>query len=175
MESEGVFLLPPVAGEVGFAAGGLAHALEGGGGDGLGLGLAGADDVDDGSGGLGEFGHILRRDGTGVVGAVGEDHDGLSSLERGGIFDGEQEGVVEGGIVSGDGAAHAADNLEAVGGKHGGAGEIAAVGVEGDLVGVGHGADKIGDGILGEDEAAVHVVAGVEEDEDVGAAQTRNS
>ncbi len=34
---EGLFLVAPVFGEVGFAAGGFGHALEDGGGDGLGL------------------------------------------------------------------------------------------------------------------------------------------
>ena len=47
-------------------------------------------------------------------------------------------------------------------------GEIAAVGVEGDFADAFEGADEVGDGVLGEDESAVHVVAGVEEDEDVG-------
>ena len=38
---EGLLFVLPVFGEVGFAAGGFAHALEDSGGDGLGLGLPG--------------------------------------------------------------------------------------------------------------------------------------
>ena len=64
--------------------------------------------------------------------------------------------------------------MKAVGGEHGGPRKIAAVGVKRDLAGVIHGAHEVGDGILREDEAAVHVIAGIEEDEDVGARQRRN-
>ena len=128
----------------------------------------GADHVDDGAGGLGEFGDVLRWNEAGVVGAVGEDDDGFASCEAGGILYGEEEAVVEGGVVAGDGVAHAAEDLGAVGGESGDSGEIAAIGVEGDFADAFEGADEVGDGVLGEDESAVHVVAGVEEDEDVG-------
>src|ERR1035438_7677459 len=59
---EGISLLAPIASKIGFAAGSLAHAFKGGGGDWLLLSLAGADDVDDGSRRLGQLGHVLRRD-----------------------------------------------------------------------------------------------------------------
>ena len=47
---EGLTLITPALGEVGFAAGGSAHAIEDGSGDGIFLGFAGADHVDDGAG-----------------------------------------------------------------------------------------------------------------------------
>ena len=50
-----------------------------------------------------------------------------------------------------------------------GAREIAAEGVDRHRIGAVQPAHEIGDGVLGVDEAAVHEVAGVEEDEDVGA------
>ena len=78
-----------------------------------------ADHVDDGAGGLSQFGDVFGRDEAGVVGAVGEDDDGLSSGEGSGIFYGQQEAVVERGIIAGDGAAHAAQDLGAIGGEGG--------------------------------------------------------
>ncbi len=136
------------------------------------FGGLGADHVDDGSGGLGEFGYVFGRDEAGVVGAVGEDDDGFAAGEAGGVFYGEQKAVVEGGVVAGDGVANAAQDLGTVRGEGGDAGEIAAVGVERDLADAFERADEVGDGVLGEDESAIHVVAGVEEDEDVGAGET---
>jgi len=92
----------------------------------------------------------------------------LRPVRGGGVFYRHEEAVVEGGVVSGDGVAYAAQDLRAVGGETGDLGEIAAIGVEGDFADAFERADEVGDGVLREDEAAVHVIAGVEEDEDVG-------
>ena len=51
----------------------------------------------------------------------------------------------------------------------GGARQIAAERVDRDRIGAVQAAHEIGDGVLGVHEAAVHEIAGVEEDEDVGA------
>ena len=76
---EGLFLVAPTLGEIGFAAGGCGHALEDGGGDGLESRFARADHVDRNAGGLGEFGDVFGRDHAGVVGAVGEDDDDFAA------------------------------------------------------------------------------------------------
>jgi len=80
---EGLLLILPALREIRFAAGGFAHALEDGGRDGLGFGLLGTDHVDDGAGGLSEFGDVFRGNEAGVVGAVGEYDDGFASGEGG--------------------------------------------------------------------------------------------
>ena len=54
-------------------------------------------------------------------------------------------------------------------GQRGGARQIAAEGVDRDGIGAIQPAHEIGDGILGVHEAPVHEIAGIEEDEDVGA------
>ena len=50
-----------------------------------------------------------------------------------------------------------------------GAGKVAAIGVDGYGIGAVQAADEIGDGIGGVDEAPVHIIAGVEQYENVGA------
>src|SRR6516164_1933211 len=49
--------------------------------------------------------------------------------------------------------------------------QIPAVGIESYAIGVFERADKVGYGILGKNEASVHVIAGVKEDEDVCSGQ----
>ena len=77
--------------------------------------------------------------------------------------------VVERGVVAGYRLAQSIDGIAAVLAERRRAREIPAEGVDGDRVGPVQAAHEIGDGVGGVDEAAVHVVAGVEEDEDVGA------
>src|SRR4029077_316489 len=69
---------------------------------------------------------------------------------------------------SGDSGADTAHNPGTVSGQSRGAGKVATVRIESGLV---HGlkrANEIGNGILREDEAAVHIVAGVEQNENIG-------
>jgi hypothetical protein len=91
----------------------------------------------------------------------------LSAWDFSGVAEGEEESVVERGIVARDGFAEAHDGVAAVWREVGGAGKIAAEGVDGDGVGFIEAADEIGDGVFGVDEAAVHEIAGVEKNEDV--------
>ena len=77
--------------------------------------------------------------------------------------------VVERRIVAGDRFAQAGDRVVAVARQRGGARQIAAEGVDRHRIGAIQAADEIGDGVRGVDEAAVHVVAGVEQHEHVGA------
>ena len=81
----------------------------------------------------------------------------------------QQQGVVERRIVAGDRLAQATDRFHAVLGEKAGAGQVAAERVDGDRIGAVEAAHEIGDGVFGVHEAAVHEVAGVEQDEDAGA------
>ena len=54
-----------------------------------------------------------------------------------------------------------------------GAGQITAVRIERDLIGLAERTNEIADSVLGEDEAAIHVVTCIEEHENIGAADQR--
>ena len=109
-----------------------------------------------------------------LSGTVGEHHHGPAAGVLRGVLQSEQQRVIESGIVSGGGGANAAKHLQAIGSERSGAIEVAAIGIEGDAVGAIEGANEIGDGVLGKHETAIHVVAGVEEDEDAGTGERRH-
>ena len=133
--------------------------------------LFGADHVDGGAGGLRQLGHLLRRHQAGVVGPVGEYDDGLAfrSSERRVLRRSASRTVVERGVVSCDGGTRGAQDLRAVRSQQGGAGKVAAVRIERHFVRALERANEIRDGILRKHKASVHVVAGVEQNKNVGA------
>src|SRR5260370_39222455 len=89
------------------------------------------------------------------------------------LLNGKQQGVIECQIVTSHTRAHAANHLRPVGGQSRSPVKVAAVGIESYSVRTFQRANKIGNGILREDEAPVHVIAGIEQNEDIGAGKGR--
>ena len=81
----------------------------------------------------------------------------------------QQQAVIERGIVARHGFAQAEDRFAAVVIQGRGTRQIAAEGIDRDGVGAVQSAHEIGDGIGGVNKPAIHVVAGIEQHEDVGA------
>jgi SAM-dependent methyltransferase len=104
--SKGLVLISPVLGEICFATGGGSHTVKDRRRNGLEPGFLCADHVDRDPGRLGEFGYILGRHNAGVVGAIGKHDDDLPAAVLGGIFQSQQESVVEGSLIAGHGSAY---------------------------------------------------------------------
>src|SRR5207302_8381693 len=109
----------------------------------------------------------------GIVGAVREHYDRLSSRILAGILNRQQQRVIERRIVPSHAGAHAAHHLRSVGSQSRGPVKVAAIGIERYFVRAFQRANEIGDGILREDKATVHVIAGIKQDEDIGASKGR--
>src|SRR4029077_1075658 len=97
--------------------------------------FGGGDDVERNALVLGDGAHVVGRDHAGVVGTVGEDDDDLASGDLGGIAQGQQERVIEGGVVAGNALAESGDGVGVIAGQRGGARQIAAESVDGDRIG----------------------------------------
>src|SRR2546426_821943 len=107
------------------------------------------------------------------VGAVREHYDHLSSRMLAGVLNRQQQRVIECRIVPSHTRAHAANHFRPVGGQSRSPVKVAAVRIESYSVRAFQRANEIGDGILCEDEAPVHVIAGIEQNEDIGAGKGR--
>ena len=131
--------------------------------------FAGRDDVDGNAFVFGDGANVVGRHHTGVVGTVREHDDHFAARDFGGVAQGEQQPVVERGIVAGDGLAQTEDGFVAVVGQQRRTRQIAAKSVDRHRIGSIKTAHEIGDRVGGVDESAIHIVAGVEQHENVGA------
>ena len=86
-----------------------------------------------------------------------------------GILHRHEEGVVERRVISSDRGAHPVQNLRTIPRKKCGAREITAVGVESNLIRGFQRSDKVDNCVLCKDKLPVHVIAGVKQDEYIGA------
>src|SRR5216684_1106141 len=167
--SKGVLLVLPALGKVGLAAGGSTHAPEDSGSNRIEFRFPRADYIDRNAFGLGQFAYILRSDHAGPVRAVGKHHYYFSAGIRARVLKSQQQRIVKCRIVSSDGGTHAPQNLHPVGGEQRAAVKVAAIGIESHSFRIIQGPDKLCDSILREGKATVHIVAGVKEDENIGA------
>src|SRR5437660_10594011 len=86
--------IPPTLGKIGLAASGRAHTVENSGRNGLELGLGGAYHVDRYACRLSKLRDILRGHHAGIVRAVREHYDHLSSRTLAGILTRQQQRVI---------------------------------------------------------------------------------
>src|ERR1700687_1805477 len=171
--SEGSVFVFPVLGEVCLASGGGGHAIENCGGYGFQFCRLCADHVDRHSGRLSKFRDVLRRDHAGIVGAIREHHYNFPPCILSRVFQRQQQRVVESCLISSYRRAHSPQHLRPVGSEGGGARDIPAIRIKGDLVGGSQRANKLANRILCEDKAAVHVVTGIKQNEHICAAYQR--
>ncbi|MCX6623110.1 MAG: hypothetical protein NTY38_18990 [Acidobacteria bacterium] len=76
---------------------------------------------------------------------------------------------IQGCVIAGDGLAQSHNGIPAVPGQFGRPGQIAAEGVNSHRVGAVQAPDEVGDRVRCVDEAAIHVIAGIEQHKHVGA------
>ena len=107
-QREGFLLSSPTACKKGSAAGASAHAHKNLSGKRIGLRFPGANHVNRNALRLSQFADDIGRDHAGVVWAVGENHHDFSAGQVAGIFERQEQSIVERGIVSGHGIAHTA-------------------------------------------------------------------
>ena len=167
--SEGFLLIFPVLGKVGFPARGGAHAPEDRARNRVKSRVAGADHVDGNAFGLGQLGHIFRRHHAGIVRAIRKHNHHFTTGILAGIFDGHEQRIVESSVIAGHCGANPAQHLKAVRGERRRPGKVAAIGIERHPVRALEGTDKFSNRILGKDKTPIHIVAGVEQDENIGA------
>src|ERR1700683_1692610 len=172
-ESEGSVFIFPVFGEVGLAAGGGSHTIKNRGGHRFQFGRLCADHVDRNSGRLGKFSDVLRWYYAGIVRAVREHHYDFPTFILSRVFQRQQERVVECRLISGHCRAQGPQNLRPVGSKGGCVGKLSAIRIECDLVGVSQRANELGNRVLREDKAPVHVVTAIKQDKHIGSAHQR--
>src|SRR5690349_18964986 len=171
--SESILLVSPRPRKVSFASGSGGHALKNGRRYRLELRLAGADHIDRRARRLRQFRNIFRRNHARVVGAVGKNHNDLSSLDPRRILYCQKQAVVQRRVVAGHRRTHAAQNRGTVRGQLRGPRKVPAVGIERNLVGALQRANEFRNGVLREYKAAVHVIAGVEQHEHIRARHQR--
>src|SRR6266850_3415098 len=135
--------------------------------------LVSADHVNGNSQGLRQLGDILWRNHAGVVRAIREHNHNFSSGGLSVVKESEQKSVVEGSIVPGHGRAHGAQYLRAVRSERRRPEEVTTVRIESYLVRAFEGTNEIRDSILRKDEPTIHVVAGIEQNEHIGAGDQR--
>ena len=92
--------------------------------------FVGRDDVDRNAFVFGHGAHVVGRHHAGVVGTVGEHDDHFAAGNFRGIAQGQQQAVVERGIVAGHGLAKPEDGVVAIARERRGARQIAAEGVD---------------------------------------------
>ena len=171
--SERLLLLVPIFCEISLASRSRRHSLENRSRHGFQLRFARAHHVNHYAGRLRQFGNVFRWNHAGVIRPIGENHDDFSSGVLRGIFYGQQQTVVESCIISGDGGANRPLDIRAVCRQRRVASQIAAVRVERNPVDVLQRAHEVSDRILREHKTSIHVIAGVKQDEHIGAGQGR--
>src|SRR6267142_1376058 len=117
----------------------------------------------------GRRGDILWRNHAGGVRAIQEHNHNFSSGGLRRVLESEQKSVVESSIVPGHGRTHGAQYLRAVRSERRRPEEVTTVRIESYLVRAFEGTNEVRDSILRKDEPTIHVVAGIEQNEHIGA------